>query len=618
VPTLNETKVDQVTQLVNSYTGYLDGGPNYISSLKEYDKSLFEALGDYETVITANAIGLGAPAKPVIVNNLSAAVQALFPSGDLAGLYESTNLSPLEVARLASLVAAGVISAEEADGYITSVYGMSWVESGISFVALPQFESKLKASQEAVNQEVVEASSDTEPGEPETDDVLSIQSATGGEPVVQRTLLQTLDVPDDAEGEEVAQALRNLADQVQLELNSLASGESLALQKSSLDGRTIIPGTLPPNALNLKDFDFELQGLPRQSEAIELNLAKDQALDRWLEGPNTRGPGRVQRVESVSVPPDFRPGLGAIRYRIVDVGSTFGPLWVQPTETNINASGVENGWGSQMEVVYGAVITGIPNFLLGSRRRLLRLDYVGESVSPLGVRNASGTPSWIKNNPGTFEQVVDSVWVDASRTRFSSSYNSALQSFSSKQFLNPEFQFGTDEHPYLTSVQGFGVQILAGPTVEECFPQVAGREHPNVASFRSSPLGEAATIPPGLEHDCPAGLAAATRWDNGQTAQVFAADWGGGGYPTIGDATKVTTGVPFLLSDVQQMVSSRDTFSIVIQLLPARRITSSFVKQLLSGGASIGDEFRPGSWPEIEIEVDPLEGRTLAVDMLVV
>lgn len=419
-------------------------------------------------------------------------------------------------------------------------------------------------------------------------------------------------IPDS---DELQRVLEDTTRQVQRAVSRVQNGQ-LRLQANSIDGRVIIPGSLPYSAMDPIDAQTRLQEFPGPEQAITLRIVPDPVLDDWAEdeddlqtssGLRFKGPRRVWRVASVSAGPEYRPTLGPVRYRIITNEMRFGIGSVRYKDP-----GKVVGLDSH-EIRYGIVIRGIPSYFGRPVNRILYCDYESFSPSALKWQDPGVTTPNLTGPTTLFEETAENKFNVAPPTLYSA-FSDATVGGDGGEIPDQE---------YLDNIDGFTFMLINGRTAEEVYAQLNSLPSTINAHIGGRGAGPGDSCPASLEVTSittggvvVAGAGAPTV-PVSRTLKVFDPPAGGGpstAFSLSGAAAPVVQeGVPFLMEDCERLRIKDDTFAVQVQVWPPR------VSNWLSSSNGADNYGRhPSHWHLRGVDLDKQNDRRIGIDIVVV
>jgi hypothetical protein len=405
-------------------------------------------------------------------------------------------------------------------------------------------------------------------------------------------------LPDQPTGNDIQLILESLTKQITAAIGQVASKTSWAA--NSIPGTAIIPGTLPPSAINPKKLAEFVSRLPGPDDAIVLNIAPSQSMDRNYVGvaaPYNKGPGRVWTVTGVaSYPANFQPKSGPTRYRIASAGQKFSVMSMRMSPTN--------NFGANalplIETRYGMLLSGIPHWFGRPPVAIMVLSSGDQPTSLASFTDYGGGSA--THFPGTnklFHTRADKTYRQVtfpSFTAFGSGPGGGQQ-------LVPA---STDWR----ECTGFEVALVSGMDDEAVYQQLNTLDCVGQTISREC-VGPNATYPPGNVAACaaPPSLYA---WDGSvgsgfvlnfqdQTNTLVAA---------VGNNLqhRIAQGVPFRYEDCAKLVANSSTFAVVVQ--PGFTRSASM---LTAGNYWSGLE----DWGTVGVKLDGTSPRDWGIDIIV-
>lgn len=603
--TLDPGKLEEIAQYLNGFNA---------TQLTSAERNALFALG----VSTGN---FGAGFQPVGSNAFTAFYEKWLAPNGLAPVVDLGGEEATGVATLIALTASGVLTADEAEAFLTSKYGVSLSGDAYDLSWVPVLGGKVTEPQEIAEAAAADASDGlTQSEQPPLDQAVANAKTAAGLPsqgsVAPLPYIYEPQIADDAEPGEIAQEVALLSDSIVREVSEIRSGRGLSYPPNTISGDAIIAGTLPASKLELSALYDKVGAHPSAEQAVKLNYAVDGGVDHWLEATTSsvlyRGPARVQRVTSFDIPPTFQPERGLVRYRILRAGVKLTVLGVRVADAhthNINAAPIA------LEVQYGFVLTGIPDFLKGSQRKLLYAAFSGDVPASL---TAERTPATINSKTfKLFDAWADETFRATPQSLFTEFAPAALSGSSSRYLTQPSWSGSGSQDNYLNQVRGFAFQLVSGRQQDEVYAQLNGRQSAMYPHIGGQPAGDRVSVPEGFDAPppCTAGAvladSVATNWlplyAPGTPSSYFTSG------RVIQNTDPVQQGVPFLGEDCHRLREKEDSFSLVVQVWPPKLIDGP------NGyGAQVtGDCRRPATWGAVGLEIDPQNGREIAVDIVV-
>lgn len=350
-------------------------------------------------------------------------------------------------------------------------------------------------------------------------------------------------LPKTYSQDKVQAVIQSIVDQVSASLGDLSS--KLQFGPGSIPGSAITPGTLPPSAFNPSKLIKYVSLLPGPEDAILIEIAPSQTMDRWVVGSTYRGPGRIWSVVGVTYPPNFKPKPGPTRYRVVTAGAKFTVMSVRLDPSN--DYGVDGD--PPFECRYGIVIEGLEHFLGRVPIGVWALSTGDSPVALASVLDKAGgggtgfATDFFSNR--LFHTRAKATYQDATFPSFTAIGSGSLAPSAS------DWQ----------ECEGFTVMLVSGTTDEEVYQQMNTLDCIGQSITREAP-GPADSVPGGLVASPPA-TPSVYRW-NGSSG--LNADYHGlAETDDLSTYNRIAQGIPFRYEDCERLVATDTRFSVVIQ-----------------------------------------------------
>lgn len=501
-----------------------------------------------------------------------------------AGLLDDAKaaggLAQQDVYALQALVSNGQISAAEATAFLIQKYpnqkwsSPKWGAQGSSTVASKAASIAASTTGDATVEQLQEAAQDVH---------TSVEQGVAYEqvPTPAANVELFVDPLPKAYNQDKAQAvIESLRDQIALAIGELAS--KLQFGPGSIPGSAIAPGTLPPSAFNPTQLLKYVMRLPGPDEAIIIEIAPSQTMDRWVAGTTSRGPGRVWSVTGVKFPAGFKPKPGPTRYRLVVAGQRFSVMSLRLDPSNDYNSNPT----VPFECRYGIVIEGIEHFLGRPPIAVWALSKDDAPVSLASIFDGGGSSgTLIFNTNRLFHARAKATYQDSAFPSFTA--------FGSGAFLPSASNW--------QECEGFTFMLVTGETDEEVYQQMNTLDCVGQSISREA-HGPGASVPNGLTVSPPAPPSVYT-WDGQAGANAdFTAQ---ADTVSLVGADRVVQGVPFRYEDCARFVATGSRFSVVIQ--------PSFFKSV----AMTGTWTTPEDWGNVGLVTSGSGVRDWAIDLLI-
>lgn len=525
--------------------------------------------------LSTNAAGL--PYDPITSGKLGAIVKksGFLDDAKIAGLQSAYDIYALQ-----ALITSGKITPDEATAFLVQKYpnqkwaNAKWGAQGSSKTASAAASMFGGTTGETALEELQQAALDVH---------TSVEQGIAYEQVPTPSLAVGLFIdplPKSYSQDKVQAVLEALRDQIGAAIGELAG--KLQFGPGSIPGSAISPGTLPPSAFNPTQLLKYVMRLPGPDEAIIIEIAPSQTMDRWVAGTTSRGPGRVWSVTGVKFPAGFKPKPGPTRYRLVVAGQRFSVMSLRLDPTNDYSIDPD----VPFECRYGIVIEGIEHFLGRPPIAIWALSKDDAPVSLASIFDGGGSSgTTIFNTNRLFHARAKATYQDSAFPSFTA--------FGSGAFLPSAADW--------QECEGFTFMLVTGETDEEVYQQMNTLDCVGQSISREA-HGPGASVPNGLTVSPPAPPSVYT-WD-GQaglnadfTAQADTASLVG--------ADRVVQGVPFRYEDCARFVATSSRFSVVIQ--------PSFFKSV----AMAGTWTTPEDWGNVGLVTSGSGVRDWAIDLLI-
>lgn len=413
------------------------------------------------------------------------------------------------------------------------------------------------------------------------------------------------DLPEEYDQDSLHEVLRKAVDQIDRKIATVAQG-GVRVSEGSLSGSVLAAGSVGPDALDLSSTSGGgLSPFPDQDSTVILRIAPDPTRDRPLSttisSVTYTGPGRIWRVTGVELPANFKPELGAVRYRILADQMQMGVMscgWLDaPVEQQQGSKLIMSRWYCE----YGIVLVGIPNFLAAPPERVLYSTMPGWGISGLKAVNDSGTNGNISNDRSLYEPRATTV--------FSTSPVSVYEEMSDSNVAAAGNTYPTTiTTTYLDEIEEITFMLVTADDVDEAYAQMNGRPSGDYAMLGGNSLGMAASTRAGIQLDspCPANVAV----DNGPISVTVRTS-----SDHDGD-DKVVEGVPFLYDDLGSMLRTKDTFAMVLRTWPPRVIPQWSGPVVLWTSAT--NDQRAATWHRSGVSLSTSNRRSVGLDVVVI
>lgn len=520
-----------------------------------------------------------------------------YPQLALAGPDALQALSGLTV-----LVKNGQVTAQEAAIYVGATYpGLASANFSSIYVKLGQ--TALSNTQSAA-QGVAEA---FQGGASVQEKVLEqaveqqAETAKGGGPA--QFSITPKELPAGATIADFNEVVTDLADQLQAALGKIANG-AIKFQPDSISGEAIKQGSLSVGKLNGKQFSSTFQEFPGPEQAIILHIAPDDVADRWITSTITTdyvGPGRIWRVTKYQLPPNWKPSLGPLRYRICTSDMRFGLMACRMLDA-VTTDAKATDWA----LYYGIILRDVPYFGERPPSRMLYFDQGRMSPASLvgindGASGGAGTGS--TNTKRLFEQELVADFVTTPPTLYTSFVGAVTGA------LTPPASF-------LQEIEGLSAQLIMGRTAQEVSGELNGMRSPNWAYLGGSSTGHVLTTPEGIEVEPPCPAAVHIKANSSQTA-CRTKD----GYtPTTAllGSDNVFDGIPIVYEDCERLRASSSAFSVVIRVHPHLEYGPGSSTTFSSIYLTPPNQTKAGTWHTFGVKAVPTNGRIFQMDIVVV
>ena len=350
------------------------------------------------------------------------------------------------------------------------------------------------------------------------------------------------ELPQEWDADLAQQVLESTVNNLAAQLAAVAAG-AVSFPAHTIPGGAIIPGSLEISALNPEAISAYTRLWPPPEEAIQLEVALSNDVDREWSQSGVQGPGRVWRVTTVRLPDGWTPRPGPLRYRLVVPGRRYG---VMATELR----DVANPTFSEMVTTYGHVITAIPSY-----GRLVERILAAEQIedAPVAYRSnevlTGGTPD------GPFR-----MFHDRAKIEYQDTQPAFMAGFGSSTALK-----ATDGR----NATGFSFGLVTGQTATEVYRQL------NTRRGIYGRIWNAEGVLPGVSIPESAGVRSPTfpqaiRWDG-----ALALNSGYVGLDendVIGGETRLIEGLPFSYRACERARRTEAQFSVVVQPIMEHRV----------------------------------------------
>lgn len=481
--------------------------------------------------------------------------------------------SGAEVFALSLLVGQGSLSSREAESYLSQKFPNSnW--TGGDWGDQRALESEIAAADGA-------AKTDSDPErDGSLEAALKIQQARSAAPDYAppgpASGLRVGDLPGDYDPDAIQEVIDRLASSVSARLAALESGR-VNLRPHSVDGATLIPGSIPASAIDPVGLRESVADYPSAASTVKLSLSPSLSIDRHHTSAGDAGPGRVFSVTKADPPRGFKPGAGPMRVRAISAGQRFGITHIDITDTATTPV---------IGIRYGCIIHGIPSFGR-SVKRIVAAEWVGPGPLPFdSIEDGAGV---VAANPRLYE--------DRARANFETGTPAHWESFGGGTLL-----------PSIAAVRlmdGISFGLITGRTPDQVWQQLnsraalAGQKWGADGNIQGVTSGHSGTVRP------PA-TGQVLEWDGVEPGAVVSS-LNSGSTPNLGGRNRIVDGVPFLYDDCASLKMTDTHFSVVVEL------GFSKSKTLSNGETWTG----PQDWDSVGLKAIASEFVSWDVDLIV-